>query len=263
MRGKSWVFKSSEPLRLAQGEQLNVVKLNQIIAVSAGAKSRTQSGLTELHHKLQKSDLTSGLSRVYSPKDDEGERLPAESKRVQFRTTEAVAEAKKLWANLLDVVATQDVGNTLAKADVKVGDQVLLSQVPVTHLLFLEKQLLDVRTFKLPTLDPTQDWSYSEADDCYKSQPVETTRTKKIPRNHIKYDATDKHPAQVEMYTEDIIVGTWTKTDFSSAIPVKEKKDLLTRVNQLQDAVKAAREEANSLEITQQRTSALLDYVFG
>ena len=35
----------------------------------------------------------------------------------------------------------------------------------------------------------------------------------------MKYEATEKHPAQVETYTEDIKVGEWTMVKFSGAIP--------------------------------------------
>ena len=41
---------------------------------------------------------------------------------------------------------------------------------------------------------------------------------KTVPRNHNKDEATKKHPAQVEMDTEDVRVGTW-KTTFSGALP--------------------------------------------
>ena len=51
------------------------------------------------------------------------------------------------------VLATQDFANCQAKANVVVDGQTILKEVPVTHLLFLEKQLVDLRTFidGLPT----------------------------------------------------------------------------------------------------------------
>jgi len=59
---------------------------------------------------------------------------------------------------MFDIVATQDWANCQAVADVVVDDQVILAQVPFTHLLFLEKQLLDIQTLveKLPVLDPAE-----------------------------------------------------------------------------------------------------------
>ena len=50
-----------------------MAKLNQIIAVEKGVKSRSFQELTEAHHALQKPTLLSGISRTYRPKDEEGE----------------------------------------------------------------------------------------------------------------------------------------------------------------------------------------------
>jgi hypothetical protein len=81
-----------------------------------------------------------------------------------------------------------------------------------------------------------------------------------VPRNHVKAEATEKHPAQVEVYHEDIVVGLWTKIAFSGAVPRKRVNELLSRVGKLQDAVKYAREEANGVEVADQRIG---EKVFG
>jgi len=84
-----------------------------------------------------------------------------------------------------------------------------------------------------------------------------------VPKNHVKYEATKEHPAQVEMYMEDVWVGTWTTTKFSGAIPVATRNAMLERVRKLTDAVKTAREEANGLEVRGQKVgAAVLGYVF-
>src|SRR5581483_8802586 len=109
--------------------------------------------------------------------------------------------------------------------------------VPVTYLLFLEKQLVDLHTFveKLPTLDPAKQWKFDNASDTWATEPVQTVKTKKVPRNHVKAEATDRHPAQVEVYHEDVLTGRWTTTEFSGAIPATERNALLDRVKKLQD----------------------------
>jgi hypothetical protein len=53
----------------------------------------------------------------------------------------------------------------------------------------------------------------------------------------------------VEVYTQDVPIGIWTAIGFSGSIPFDEKKALLKKVYQLQDAIKAARESANSIQI--------------
>ena len=166
---------------------------------------------------------------------------------------------------MFDVVATQDWANSQARADVTVDGRKLLQAVPVTHLLFLEKQLVDIRTFieALPTLDAAEEWEYKPEFDSYVSKPARTNRTKKVPKNHIKYEATKEHPAQVEMYMEDVWVGTWTTTKLSAAVPAATRNAMLERVRKLLDAAKAAREEANGLEVKPQKVgAAVLGYVF-
>jgi hypothetical protein len=154
-------------------------------------------------------------------------------------------------AKLFDVTATKVFANTGAKADVTVDGEVLLSDVPVEYLLFLEKRLGDVMTFlgKVPTLDPAHNWHWDEAAGAYKTDPVVTNRSKKVLRNHVKAEATDKHAAQVETYTEDVAVGTWSTVKFSGAVPVTKVKEWRERVGKLQGAVKQAREAANMLEV--------------
>ena len=115
----------------------------------------------------------------------------------------------------------------------------------------------------LPTLDTGEEWEYKPEFDSYASKPSKTNRTKKVPKNHIKYEATKEHPAQVEMYMEDVGFGTWTTVKFSGAIPAATKNAMLDRVNKLLDSVKTAREEANNLDVPPVKVgNTLLGYIF-
>lgn len=240
-------------------------KLNQILAIEKGIKTETYQKLTEAHHKLQKAALLSGLSKTYQPRDEEGEPLPPEFTRVQMNAEEAVRETRAILTRLFDVTATKDWTNCTARADVVVDGQKILENVPATYLLFLEKQLTDLHTFvkKLPVLDSSEAWSLDATDGIWKTQPVETIRTKKVPRNHVKAEATEKHPAQVEVYMEDVPVGRWRTVKMSGALPAHRVAELTGRVEKLQAAVKFAREEANSSEANEVAVSErLFRYLF-
>ncbi|MCM2429466.1 DUF7873 family protein [Streptomyces sp. RKAG337] len=243
-----------------------MAKLNQIIAVEKGVKSKSHQELTASHHDLQKPVLLSGLSRTYQPKDEEGEQLPPESTRVQIKAEDVLRTTTVTLTRLFDVTATKDWANCEARADVTVDGRPLVREVPVSYLLFLEKQLVDLHTFirKLPVLDASESWNLDPSSDAWKTEPVRTIRTKKVPRNHVKAEATEKHPAQVDVYYEDVPVGYWTTVKFSGALPARRVNELLERVEKLQNAVKFAREEANSAEVTDQRVGdAVLGYLFG
>ena len=229
-------------------------------------KSKSFQDLTEAHHAVQKPTLLSGISRAYQPKDEEGEQLPPESTKVQIKTEEILRDTASTLTRLLDVTATKDWANCQAKADVTVDGQVLLRDVPVTYLLFLEKQLTDLHTFmkKLPVLDAAESWTFDESADCYRTDAVRTIRTRKVPRNHVKAEATEHHPAQVEVYYEDVPVGYWTTVKFSGALPASRVNELLGRVEKLQEAVKFAREEANGTVAADQHVGeAVFGYLFG
>lgn len=229
------------------------VKLCQIIAVEKGLKSRTAEAITRIYHDLQKPALFAGISRRYSPVDEEGETFPPESTLVQKNANEALDAAADELTKLFDVVATKERGNTEAFASVVVDGQVVVEDATVPFLLFLQKQLTDVRTMvsKVPVLDPSESWHPDASSGTWRTEPAETTRTRKIPKTLVKYPATDKHPAQTEVYMVDEIVGRWATTKSSGALSPARRERLLSRIDELSDAVKKAREEANSAEVEQ------------
>lgn len=243
-----------------------MAKLNQILAVVKNTKSRAHQRTTESYQLLQKADLMAGLERTYQPKEDGGEVFPSESKRVQVRAPEVLRDVRKALVGLFDVVGTQEWANTHARADVVVEGTTLAKSVPVTYLLFLEKQLTDLHTLvkSLPTHDPAETWSYDETTSLWKTPVVKTTKTAKRPRVVEKAPATEKHPAQVEIFHEDVVVGHWSNVKLSGAMPADAVKDLLERIEAVQRAVKFAREEANSSVADEQKGlgERILGYVF-
>lgn len=240
-------------------------KLNQIIAVGNGEKSRAKKVMTKIYQKLDKDVLFSGISKTYEPIDEEGEQLPKEEKFVQMTVKDSIKEVKEVLTGMFNIVATQDIANCYAKADIEVNGKVIVSDVPVTHLLFLEKQLEDINTFvnSLPTLDPSEKWTYKEQSNCYVSEEKKTIRTKKTPEVIVKYEATEKHPAQTELIYIDKPAGYWHTIKFSGATTKKEKDLILEKIQKLQKAIKYAREEANNTEVeTSDTGNLILDYIF-
>jgi hypothetical protein len=241
-------------------------KLNEIIAITTGRKGEVQKAVTAVYHQVQKEALFDGLARSYRPRTEDGEKLPPENKAIQLRAKEVIAQVNAAWRDLFDVTLTLDVGNCRARADVVVDDQVLVKDVPVTTLLFLEKQLGEVATFiaKLPTPDPAEVWHFDGQHDCLATEPFQSARTKKVQKPIVLYDATEEHPAQTQLITEDVIVGDWTQILFTARLPAQERNAMVERVRKLLDAVKVARERANGIEVDKQKCGeALLGYVFG
>lgn len=237
-------------------------KLNQIVAIEKGVKSRVYGEVTELHKESQKAEPYQGLSKTYRKRDDEGEDMPPETKRVRQVAGEVLKRLATLQAELWDVEATREWANTAARADVVVDGRVLVKGAPVTFLLFLEKQVSDLRTFvdKLPVLEETEEWTEDPTTGLFRTGRVTTHRTKKTPKVVVKYEATKEHPAQTELVYEDLVVGYWDTVKSSGAVPGPRKQKLLERVDKLAKAVKVAREQANDLEIER---VAVAETVFG
>jgi hypothetical protein len=217
------------------------MRLNQVIALVQGKKSKAQKLLTTVHHGWHKDRIT-GITRTYQPIDEEGQVFPPESRIVQLRVSDALKSVQKELVDFLNIVATQEYANTEAKADVKVGKDVLLDNVPVSVLLFLEKQLIDLRTLAVK----------------------KTVKTQKKVEVIVKYEATKEHPAQTDLINVDKTIGHWTTIHLSGALPEAERDAIIERIEKLQDAVKIAREQANSAEVTMRKgfAKSILGYIF-
>lgn len=242
-------------------------KLCQIIAVANGMKTGAERTITDIHRRTEKDTLLIGHDRTYQPKLDGGETLPPERKVVQVKVPEAMQDAQTILRELWKIVGIQDLGNTKAKADIVLKDgTVLAKEIPVTHLLFLEKQLDNIGKLvsSLAVLDPAQEWGYDANKDAYVSKPIQTLRTKKTQIPLTLAPATDKHPAQVKDITDDVVVGTWTQVNYSGGIPAKAKKDMMARIEDVRNAVKFAREKANQQEVEDNidLNGGMLNYVF-
>jgi hypothetical protein len=241
--------------------------LAQILAIEKGEKNKTEKALTELHHKAEKPVLYEGKIRSYKPAEDGGEKLDNEVQIIQLRAKDAIQQMGALIAGLMDITATKDWANAgPARGTVSLEDGTnILVDAPVSYLLWLDKRLEHVETFitKMPTLDPSETWTWSSEQGCYMTRTSFTNRTKKTPKTLVKVPATDKHPAQTEVYSEDVVIGVFEQVRQSGAIPIELKTKLIARVRELKNAVRFAREKANSVSVEKQQVSKkIFDYLF-
>lgn len=232
------------------------LKLAQVLAIEKGEKNKANRAVTDLHRKSEVEKLYQGRTRTYTPANEDGEKLPDERQIVQNRAPEILKEASEILSGIWDITATKDWTNAgSARADVKVDDVVLVQNAPVSWLLYMEKELNDVETFlrKIPVLDSGEEWHWNTSTNCFASPQTWQNRTKKVPRNHVKAEATKEHPAQVDVYQEDVVVGRYNNINYSGALPAAVKDALLERVRVLRSAVLYAREEANGVAAEKQK----------
>lgn len=236
------------------------MRLNHVIAIEKGIKNQSNVEITAAYHDLQKAALFTGIARTYEPKDEDGEKFPNEHQKVQRLANDLLAFTATSMTKYWDVTLTKDRANCDARADVVVDGKAILKDAPVTFLIFLEKQLGDFATMikKLPTLDAGESWKHDASTNAYATDVTETTKTKKVPKAFVKVAATKEHPAQVDTFTEDVIIGRWRTIKYSGALPQQRITEILEKVTKLQAAVKFAREDANSIDVQNLQVGKLI-----
>lgn len=239
-------------------------KLSQLLAVEKTVKSKREDEFTKLYRDVQVGDLISGLVRTYQPKDDEGDKLPPESKKVALRVEDALRRAVEVMAEVFDLTTIKNYTNTVARADVVVDSVTIFTQVPALHLLWMEQKLQGIADFikKLPTLSTDEVWSLDAGTGLYRTEPTVSFKNKKVTEFVEASPATKEHPAQVKEVSKDVVVGTWTAQKLSGAITEERKAVLVGRVEKYLKAVKEAREEANQAPVIEATTSAILKSIF-
>ena len=155
----------------------------------------------------------------------------------------------------LDAVFQKEKTNQFAMADLIVDGVTIAKDVPATFLLGLENKLKKIRDdvyASIPTLQPGVKWEEDEVtgDGVWKrTYPDEKFRTKKVLKNHVKAVATDKHPAQVDVYSEDVKIAKIITDTWCGMISPAQKSAIFGRIDKLIRAVKKARQQANSTEV--------------
>lgn len=244
--------------------------LSQIIGHAQDGKKKVMAMMTATYHKLQKQSSYTGLQRTYRPYNDEGEKLPPETKVVQTTVVKELLEVVGVdcmgpLATYIDECLTLNTGNAVVKVDLIVDGKVMISQVPPTFLMELKKLLVGVHTMvaDLPTQDPGTTWNWNANAGVYQSDSTFTVRTKKTKQVLLKAAATDKHPAQAEVYEDDIPVGDWLKVDYTGAIPLPTRNALVARVEAVQKAVDDALSECNAQKVDScAGGGSLVEYLF-
>jgi hypothetical protein len=235
-------------------------KLNQIVAIEKGVKSRVYGEITEMHKAAQKPDLFNGFVKTYRKKTKKEKIIRRNVRRCSLKPETVLAQAARLLTEIMDVTATKDYANCHASADVVLDGQVLSKTRP-RLIFFFWKSSSAICT---PSSRRCQLWMRPTTGVatrirlCFKTAAIPTQRTKKVQKPLVLYPATAEHPAQTQMITEDIVVGYWDTIKQSGALPVPRKQVLLERIEKLSQAVKFAREQANSAEAEPQKVGGTI-----
>lgn len=238
--------------------------LAQMIAVHEGVQSSASRWWKLVAQDLAKEQLLTGHDYTHEAFEG-GLQEPPQRQRVRLNTELLLAEAREKLERLFDVSATRDWANLGARADVVIDGETVLSDVPTTFLLFLEKQLAellaDIR--KLPVQDPAQDWRPSTDPGVWRTEPVKRPTTRKVTDFKVVSPAEGMRPADVREISRNVQSGEWTRVELTSAITSRQSAALQANLTQLAEAVKMARIHANRVDAPDVRAGrAIFDRIF-
>jgi hypothetical protein len=234
-------------------------KLHELLAVEKTRIAQASKLLLDATTKFKNGNYFTGFVKKLEMINDspENEKLSAaarEEKAMPTTVCDTLQYVMDAWAKAEDVTYQKNNTNRNAVADIIFRENTIASDVSVDELLGLETRLETLRTTfdMIPTLDASRCWvlDANKGANIYRGESVEiTTKTEKIMTPVILYDATDKHPAQIEKVTIDKVVGNFAKTNWSGAATTVGKAEALSVIDDLIAAVKQARMRANCTEV--------------
>lgn len=242
-------------------------KLHELIAVLPDLKGAAEKIIQEGIGTLSNKEAHfMGQKRRYEKLIDNEQDLPDEDKPLVTTVRAKLAYVFGVVGKSIDAAVSQEVTNTQARAALLLDEKPFTAELPAVVLINLENQFKKIREMlgHIPTLDPMENWKFDSNSGEYVAEDRVTFKTKKVLKNHVKYDATKEHPAQVETYTEDIPVGKWYTKKFSGMYTPAEKSEILGRVDSVIQALKTARERANDIQVQETKIAVkLFEYILG
>lgn len=242
------------------------MKLHEVVAVEPDLKKKAEEREAEAVVTFTKKDAHfEGYRKVYTSATDDGENLPADIKQITETVDKKLDYVLSYVIKAVDMSATKEKTNTVAKADIVIDGTVVATGVPATVIINLENKMKRLRNLfaAIPTLDPTEVWKKKE-DGTYETTPVTQDRMVKYPEYITVAPATQQHAAQVKEVMKSRKEGVWETTKVASKITPLEKAGILHRLDVIVQALKQARERANDIDIEKLNIGQqLMTYILG
>jgi hypothetical protein len=245
--------------------------LHELLAVEGNQQTQANKVRKELESTFDKKRHLFERKIVTFTSSTEGsEPVVEEQSDINTTVSKEIQWIKGHLTKALDLEYQIAETNTIARADVELDDgSVLLKAVPATSLLELQKRMAELLELAkaIPTLDPAKGFQADPAagEGVFQARIVNRDRTKKVPKAFVAYEATKEHPAQVQMFNEDIKTGTITTQEWSGMMTPADKAAVLDRIESLTRAIRAARSRANTAEVDRKNKigDAIFTYIFG
>lgn len=243
-------------------------KLHELLAVENDVESTYKKVVEEAKVTFTKKvDHFSGSHRALKMFDEskQNENID-ENKEMVTTVGKKLAYVKDYAVKYFDVVLQKEKTNQMAKADLVVDGITITADLPATFLLGMETKLKAIRDLyeSTPTLTPGYKWELdtNAGEGVFVTSLNDKLKTAKTFQHKILVQPTDKHPAQVEKWEEQIPVGKFSETIQSGMLTPAQKSKYIGKIDKLIQACKQARQRANNVEvINEQIGEKLMDYI--
>jgi len=250
-------------------------KLHQLLAVESDLEGKYKRICEESKKVFSKPALFIGSHRKLESFEENDVKHPEENQEMTTTVYERVNYTAGAVEAYLDAIYQKEATNQVAKADLVIGDKVIIADVPATFLLALESRLKYVRGVyeTMPTLGVGISWrpSESKGNGIWEMEhPEEKIKTKMTFKSQILVPAQfpkegesgTSLPAQIEKWEEQVAVGKFVKNIWCSLITSSQKAKVLERIDNLINGAKMARQKANSTKAVTNKVGAnLLNYI--
>jgi len=240
---------------------MKMSKLYELLAVESDLRQQANEELKRVKEMFAQGGVRFvGQTISFHPVQEGADEVPDEYTELASTVDDELELLAGVFGNYLNVTIQKEVANTNTEAESEEFD--FLNGLPAPALLNLESRLEDLKKVYelIPTLDPSERWEFDNQRGCFVSDLRVAFRTAKVPKSFVAYEATKEHPAQVQVFNEDVPTHRRETMIYSGALTVADKRDRLERISILISQVKKARQRANDVEIT---PDELADRIFG
>ncbi len=229
-------------------------KLHELLAVEQDRKQKGNHAIGEAKNTFtKKQPYFDGMVKRYISLEEDAEMIPDETKGIVTTVKTKLEETLATVIKGIDAHLSKEETNASEKARAElIVDGVNFGIFSATSLLALEGHLNKIKDLytNIPTLDTAKKFEFDEQEGIYKTAPEVKFRSVKRPKVIVKYEATEKHPAQTELLYLDHQVGKYETVYSSGRLTLSQRKELTQRITSLIEGVKIARSKANNAEVT-------------
>jgi hypothetical protein len=245
-------------------------KLHEVLAVEKDLQAEWHKALIVAKETLERKDeYFVGYSQTTKMIEEGAHDPPGVTREMSTTVKETLDLIRAPLQRYLDAWAQKETTNQHARATVEIdAGSKFMSDAPATLLLGLEDKLTELRKVlqRIPTLPPGVRWEKDESlgTDVYRAKhPEKKLKTAKRPQSKVLVPSTDRHPAQVETWNEDIPVGEVTTERWTGMISPADKQAMIERLDVLVRAVRRARTRANTQEVNEYNIGKIVwDFIF-